>query len=50
MRAKESKKLPVVLSVEETGKLLHVMPGEEAVMANSEVLSHLTKGKASSVG
>ncbi len=33
MRAKESKKLPVVLSVEETGKLLHVMPGEEAVMA-----------------
>ena len=33
MRAKESKRLPVVLSVEETGKLLQVMTGEESVSA-----------------
>ena len=33
MRAKQSKRLPVVLSVEETRKLLMVMTGEEAVMA-----------------
>jgi site-specific recombinase XerD len=33
MRAKQSRRLPVVLSVEETRKLLMVMTGEEAVMA-----------------
>jgi len=33
MRAKQSKRLPVVLSVDETRKLLMVMTGEEAVMA-----------------
>jgi integron integrase len=33
MRAQESKRLPVVLSVEEIRKLLAVMTGEEAVMA-----------------
>ncbi len=32
MRAKESKRLPVVLSVEEMRKMLMVMTGEEAVM------------------
>ena len=33
MRAKQSRRLPVVLCVEETRKLLMVMTGEEAVMA-----------------
>lgn len=33
LRAKESKRLPVVLSVEEIRRLLAVMEGEEAVMA-----------------
>jgi integron integrase len=33
MRAQQSRRLPVVLSVEETRKLLMVMTGEEAVMA-----------------
>jgi integron integrase len=32
MRAKQSKRLPVVLSVEETRKMVMVMTGEEAVM------------------
>jgi len=32
MRAQQSRRLPVVLSVEETRKLLMVMTGEEAVM------------------
>jgi hypothetical protein len=35
MRAKESKRLPVVLSVEEIRRLLAVMEGEEAVTAKS---------------
>jgi hypothetical protein len=35
MRAKQSRRLPVVLSVEEMRKLLVVMTGEEAVMAKS---------------
>lgn len=33
MRARHSRRLPVVLAVEETRKLLMVMTGEEAVMA-----------------
>ena len=33
MRAKQSRRLPVVLSVDETRALLMVMKGEEAVMA-----------------
>jgi site-specific recombinase XerD len=33
MRAQQSKRLPVVLSVEEMRKMLMVMTGEEAVMA-----------------
>ena len=32
LRAKQSRKLPVVLSAEETGKLLGVLTGEEAVV------------------
>lgn len=38
MRAQESKRLPVVLSVDETRKLLMVMTGEEAVICKSRLM------------